>query len=180
MSWPVLETERLILREWRESDLDAWAQMEADPEVMRWIGRDRTPVDRTEAWRVMAMFVGHFHLRGYSHWAIEEKESGRFIGRAGPWMPEGWPELEVGWAIDSARWGLGYATEAARAAVGWVHRELGAHSVVHFIEEANMRSIRVAEKLGAKAETTFKLLGKIDTRVYRTSLPLGSGSASGG
>jgi RimJ/RimL family protein N-acetyltransferase len=172
MSWPVLETERLVLREWRESDMDAWARLQADEEVMRWIGRDGRPLGRIDAWRGMAMFVGHFHLRGYSHWAIEEKATGEFVGRAGPFMPEGWPELEIGWAIDRSRWGRGYATEAARAAAGWVHAELGADHVVHFIAPDNARSIRVAEKLGSQPDGTFKLFGEIDVIVYRTLLPL--------
>ena len=81
------------------------------------------------------------------------------------------PDLEIGWAIERSRWGRGYAAEAARAAADWVHRTLGADHVVHFIQERNVRSIRVAEKLGAKLDGTFELFG-VDVLVYRTQLPI--------
>ena len=170
--WGSIETERLLLRPWREDDLERFALMEADEETMRYLGRDGRPVDRAESWRAMAMFIGHLHLRGYTMWAVEEKSSGDFIGRVGPWKPEGWPDLEIGWAIERSRWGRGYATEAARAAARWVHHELGADHVVHFIQEENARSICVAEKLGARLDGTFKLFGTIDVLVYRTDLPV--------
>src|SRR6266566_652232 len=97
-------------------------------------------------------------------------ETERLILR--PWKPEGWPDLEIGWAVDRSRWGRGYATEAARAAANWVHRTLKADRVVHLIQEQNVRSIRVAEKLGAKLDGTRTLFGTIDVLVYRTGLPL--------
>lgn len=172
MSWPRIETERLVLREWLDSDFEAWARMEADESVMRWVGRDRKTADRTEAWRAMAMFIGHFYLRGYTMFAVEEKRSGAFVGRVGPWKPEGWPDLEIGWAIDRSRWECGYATEAARAAAAWTHEVLHADHVVHFIEPDNIRSIRVAEKLGARVAGSYQLFGKIDVLTYRTELPL--------
>lgn len=172
MSWPRIETERLLLREWREEDLDAFARMSADEEVMRFIGRDGKTAGRDEAWRMMAMFIGHFQLRGYTMWAVEEKKTGEFVGRVGPWKPEGWPDLEIGWGIDRSRWGMGYATEAARASAVWVHRELDADHVIHFIDPANTRSVAVAGKIGARPSGTFKLFGKVDVTVYRTDLPI--------
>src|SRR5215470_13677785 len=110
-----LGTERLSLRMFRESDLDAYAGMCADPEVMRYPARK--PMTRAEAWRNMAMVLGHWQLRGYGLWAVEDRESGLLAGRAGLWRPEGWPGLEVGWTLRREFWGRGYATEAGRAAL---------------------------------------------------------------
>ncbi|TMB54125.1 MAG: GNAT family N-acetyltransferase [Deltaproteobacteria bacterium] len=172
LDWPALETERLILRPWKPEDFEPYARFSADEESMRYLGRDGRPTDAAETWRTICLFIGHWYLRGYTFWAVEEKATGEFVGRVGPWKPEGWPDLEIGWAVDRSRWGRGYATEAARAAADWVHRTLGADHVVHLIHEQNVRSIRVAEKLGAKRDGTCTLFGTIDVLVYRTGLPL--------
>ena len=92
-----LETERLILRKWRESDFETYEKMCADPEVMRYIGGKT--FNRTEAWRHMAYLVGHWHLLGYGHWAVEEKATGQLIGRIGFLNPAGWPGFEIGWTL---------------------------------------------------------------------------------
>src|SRR5207253_7997909 len=96
-----LETPRLLLRMLRESDLDAYAAMLADPEVMRHLG-DGRPLSRPEAWRNLALMVGHWQLRGYGLWAAEERATGALVGRIGLWNPEGWPGLEVGWTLRRA------------------------------------------------------------------------------
>ena len=93
-----LETERLKLRQFVEADLDA-SRMCADPETMRYIGLGTT-LSRADAWRSMAMFLGHWQLRGYGMWAVEEKGTGAFLGRIGLHYPEGWPAIEVGWLLD--------------------------------------------------------------------------------
>lgn len=175
MSLPTIETERLVLRDWRADDVEPMMRMHADDEWARYIFPGGRPqVSRPEAWRVLAIFVGHRELRGYTMFAVEEKDTGEFIGRVGPWMPDGWPHLEIGWGIDRSRWGRGYATEAARAAAGWVHEELGADSVIHLIARENTRSVRVAEKLGARRDGTFVIAGSggVEVDVYRTELPL--------
>jgi len=171
LDWPALETERLLLRPWKPEDFEPYARFSADEESMRYLGRDGRPTAAAETWRTICLFIGHWYLRGYTLWAVEEKATGEFVGRVGPWKPEGWPDLEIGWAIERSRWGRGYAAEAARAAADWVHRTLGADHVVHFIQERNVRSIRVAEKLGAKLDGTFELFG-VDVLVYRTQLPI--------
>src|SRR5258706_14329840 len=111
-----LETERLHLRQLRESDLDAHTKMMADPEVVKFLG-DGQPLDRTLSWRALAGILGHWQLRGFGFWAMEEKHTGTWVGRAGLWLPEGWPMLEVGWTLAREHWGKGYATEAGRAAL---------------------------------------------------------------
>jgi RimJ/RimL family protein N-acetyltransferase len=85
------------MRGFEERDLDAYARFTADEEVMRYMGRG--PFKRDEAWRELAFFIGHFDLRGYTHWALELRETGELVGRCGPYFTEGWPALEVGWLL---------------------------------------------------------------------------------
>ncbi len=153
-----VETERLLLRQWRESDLDAYAEMVADPEVMRYLS-DGVPVNRFGAWRQLAAFIGHGVLRGYTHWAIELRATGEFVGRAGPWRPDGWPALEIGWAIAPRHQGRGYATEAGRVAqhVAWTN--LGADRLVSLVRPGNKPSAAVAVKLGGVVSETIDFLG---------------------
>ncbi|HEX2268150.1 MAG TPA: GNAT family N-acetyltransferase [Pyrinomonadaceae bacterium] len=84
-----LETDRLILRMWREDDFEQYAAMCADPEVMRFLGGKT--FEPLEAWRHLAFIVGHWQLRGYGHWAVEEKASGELVGRIGFLNPEAGP-----------------------------------------------------------------------------------------
>lgn len=157
METPTLETERLVLRTFREGDTDAYAEMTADPEVMRFLGGK--PMSRQEAWRNMAMVLGHWHLRGFGFWAVEEKSSGELVGRVGCWQPEGWPQLEVGWALRRRFWGRGYATEAARASVEYAFTSLNQTRVISLIAPDNVNSIRVAERLGERPQGEWEVFG---------------------
>ncbi len=153
-----LETERLILRMWREADdFEAYAQLCADPEVMRYLGGK--VFDRTEAWRHMASMIGHWSLRGYGIWAVEEKDSGRFVGRIGCMNPAGWPGFEVGWTLKREFWGKGYATEGGRRALESPFNELDKPHVISLINAENQASIRVAERLGETLEGTATIFG---------------------
>lgn len=154
-----LETDRLLLRMWRESDFERHAEMCADPEVMRFLG-DRRPMSRFDAWRYLAMIVGHWHLRGYGHWAVEEKASGELVGRVGFFNPEGWPGFELGWTLGRAWWGRGYATEGARRALRHAFTEMGREHVISVIDPQNSASIRVAERLGERPEGTAQVFGR--------------------
>lgn len=160
MSEIQLETERLLLRMWRPDDFEAYAEICADPEVMRYLSGK--PLSRMEAWRQMAVLVGHWHLRGYGHWAVEEKASGKFIGRIGFLNPEGWPGFEIGWTLSAQAQGKGYATEGARRALEYAFTELKREHVISLINPQNQASIRVAERLGEKLEGRTELL---DTEV---------------
>jgi RimJ/RimL family protein N-acetyltransferase len=146
-----LETPRLRLRAFREEDLDAYARICADPEVMRYIGESR-PLSRAETWRQMAFLVGHWQLRGYGLWAAELKETGECVGRIGLFNPEGWPGLEVGWLLGQSWWGRGLATEGGRAVIDFAFSRLGAEYLISVIRPDNTRSIRVAERLGERFE----------------------------
>ncbi|MBD2534941.1 GNAT family N-acetyltransferase [Nostoc flagelliforme FACHB-838] len=155
---PQLLTERLILREFREEDLDAYAQMCGDEEVMRYVGNGR-PLSRGESWRSLAMMLGHWHLRGYGMWAVEEGASSEMIGRIGCWKPEGWPGLEIGWTLRREYWGKGYATEAAKISMDYAFEKLGQSDVISLIRPENEASKRVAQKLGERLEETLKIFG---------------------
>ena len=168
MNEVTLETERLIMRMWRESDFEEYAELCADPEVMRYLGGK--VFDRTEAWRQMASMIGHWYLRGYGIWAVEEKDSGRFVGRIGCINPEGWPAFEVGWTLKREFWGKGYATEGARRSLEYAFNELDKPHVVSLIHADNHASIRVAERLGEKLEGTASVMG-LDVLVYGIDRP---------
>jgi RimJ/RimL family protein N-acetyltransferase len=160
MSEIQLETERLLLRMWREEDFEAYAEICADPEVMRYLGGK--PLNRMDAWRNMAVMVGHWRLRGYGHWAVEEKATRKFIGRIGFLYPEGWPDFEIGWTLARHAQGKGYATEGARRALEYAFTEMDREHVISLINPLNAASIRVAERLGEKVEGRTELF---DTEV---------------
>jgi RimJ/RimL family protein N-acetyltransferase len=156
---PVLHTERLTLRTFTDADLEAYAAMCADDEVMRFIGAGGA-VGRDVAWRQMALFAGHWVLRGYGMWAVEEKASGTLVGRAGFLNPEGWPANELGWLMARPFWGRGYALEAALAARrhGREGLRLGGR-LISLIRADNVRSIALAQRLGARHEETIEFMG---------------------
>jgi RimJ/RimL family protein N-acetyltransferase len=147
----LIETKRLRLRSFRGSDLDDLARLYADPEVMLYLGAGKT-MSRAETWRQIAVILGHQQIRGYSTLAIEDRSTGAFIGESGPWFPEGWPMLEVGWVVDPRRQGEGIATEAGRASLDWCFANLGAREICSIIRAENRPSARVAAKLGARIE----------------------------
>jgi RimJ/RimL family protein N-acetyltransferase len=146
---PTFETERLILRELRDGDLEAYAPMMADPEVTRYLGDGRTQA-RDEAWRSLAMLLGHWHLRGFGMWAVTARASDLMIGRVGFFQPEGWPGFEIGWTFARGAWGNGYATEAARRVLAHGFGEMGRKEIISVIHPDNAASIRVAEKIGER------------------------------
>jgi RimJ/RimL family protein N-acetyltransferase len=154
---PTLETERLLLRPLVEDDLDAYAAMMADAEVVEFLGT--TPMDRADAWRHLAFLVGHGVLRGWTNNAVIEKTTGRFLGRCGLWQPEGWPGLEVGWALGRHVWGHGYATEAAAAWRDWAFAHLDADALISVVHRDNVRSVRVAERIGHRRLRDIELRG---------------------
>jgi RimJ/RimL family protein N-acetyltransferase len=144
-----LETERLILRRWREGDREPFAALNADPVVMEHFpalgsrGESDAMVDRIEA---------HFDRRGFGLWVVEVRGGAPFVGFVGLWTPtfeaHFMPAVEVGWRLAREHWGHGYATEAARAAVDYGFEEHELDEIVAFTVPANFRSRRVMERLG--------------------------------
>ena len=104
---------------------------------------------RPVAWRAMATMAGSWALRGYGMFSVLERYGGRWVGHVGPWCPDGWPGTEVGWSIARDRWGRGYATEAAAAAIDWAIDTLGWTDIVHTIAAENLPSAAVARRLGS-------------------------------
>jgi RimJ/RimL family protein N-acetyltransferase len=155
----ILPTERLLLRPFRDDDLDAYAAICADPEVMRYLGDGKT-LERAEAWRQIALILGHWHLRGFGLWAVEERTTGQLVGRIGFFQPEGWPGFELGWMLRRTAWGRGYATEGAARALAHAFTAMGREHVISLIRPANRASIRVAERLGERLERRSTLFGQ--------------------
>jgi RimJ/RimL family protein N-acetyltransferase len=153
-----IDTPRLRLRQFREDDLDAYARITSDPEVMRYVGG--AALSRDEAWRSLGYLLGHWLIRGFGLWAAEEKATGALVGRIGLYQPEGWPGLEVGWLVDRPRWGEGFASEGGAAALRHAFERLAAQRVISVIEPGNAASIRVAEKLGERFLRRQQLQGK--------------------
>jgi RimJ/RimL family protein N-acetyltransferase len=153
-----LETDRLLLRQFRQSDHEPYAAMCADAEVMRYIGTG-VALAPADAWRSMAGILGHWALLGYGMFAIEVKDSGAFAGRTGFINPPGWPGFELGWGLAREQWGKGYAVESAKACLDYAFATLKRDRVLSLIRPENQRSIRVAERLGQRLTGEVELLG---------------------
>lgn len=143
-----IETERLILRPIDpERDFEPWARAMAEESTVRYLGVK--PMNRAEAWRHMALVIGHWNIRGYGFFSLEHRQTGEWIGRVGPWNPVGWPAPEVGWTISPDHRRQGYAAEAARASIDFAFSTLGWEKVVHVILEGNEPSMAVARAVGS-------------------------------
>ena len=147
MDIPTLTTDRLVLRPFRGGDLDAHAAMNADPRIMQYIGEVQ---DRAAAFRTLCAYLGHWFLRGYGPWAVEERATGAFVGRAGLTRFEPWTDVEVGYALVPSAWGKGYASEVAARSLRYAHEVVGARGVTSHVLAGNAAAVRVAERLGAK------------------------------
>ncbi|HEX4901477.1 MAG TPA: GNAT family N-acetyltransferase [Acidimicrobiales bacterium] len=158
MAPPELRTERLVLRQWREDDRDAWAAMNADPRVMEHFPSTLT---RAEADQWLEFNRDRLEARGWGLWAVEVPGVAPFIGFVGLNGPgfdvpgHGEDCLEVGWRLAAEHWGKGYAPEGAQAALDLAWDELGLDEVVSFTAVGNTKSRRVMEKLGLVLEREF-------------------------
>src|SRR5437016_10144459 len=155
---PTLTTDRLRLRAFIAGDLDAFAAMRANPEVIRYLGTGRTSTP-VEVWRMMVAFLGQWALRGYGVWACEEIDGATFIGSVGIFHPLDWPEPEIIYSLDRPFWGQGFATEAAEAARDWLFEHSRIARAASLILPGNAASKRVAQRLGAVYEREFERQG---------------------
>jgi len=158
---PILETPRLMLRAHSVDDFAACAEMWADENVTRHIGGQT--FSAPEVWGKIMRYAGHWSLLGFGYWAVEEKDSGRFVGEVGfaDFKREIEPSFngapEIGWALAPWAHGQGFATEAVQAALDWGDAHFTGRTVC-MIDPGNVASARVAEKCGYKpfARTTYK------------------------
>lgn len=142
-----LVTPRLTLRTPQPSDLDSWAGLDADPEASLYIGGVQT---RAQSRIGLGTAIKMWLQKGCGLFSVFEQESGRWIGRTGPWVPEDALGTEIGWAFCTSAQGQGYATESARAVMDWAFQTLGWTEAIHCIDKPNTPSIAVAHRLGSK------------------------------
>ncbi|HMO76514.1 MAG TPA: GNAT family N-acetyltransferase [Sphingopyxis sp.] len=147
LNGPLLVTERLILRPPAAEDFDAFAEMSAEEETMRFIGGT---APRASAWRLWCTLAGAWHIRGFSMFSVIERATGEWVGRLGPWEPDGWPGLEIGYGVRAKFAGKGYAFEGTVAACDFAVEFLKWPSLLHTIDPANIRSQALAKRLGAR------------------------------
>lgn len=160
-----IETDRLILRPMEPQDVEPHIDMMCDPETAKYLTPDQKPRPRADEWRAAASYLGHWQIRGFGFFSVIEKETGDWVGRVGPWMPEGWPGLECGWSIVSSRRGRGYAPEAAIASVQWAFDKFpDLPRIISVIDPGNAGSQAVAKKIGEiKTDEVFEFWGfKLD------------------
>ena len=146
---PEIESERLLLRAWRESDLAPFAALNADPAVMEHFP---SALSRAESDALVARITDHFASHGFGLWAVEVKGVVPFVGFVGLAIPRFeahfTPCVEIGWRLAREHWGNGYAPEAARASLRFGFERLGQGEIVAFTVPANLKSRRVMEKIG--------------------------------
>lgn len=155
---PSITTERLVLRGFEPRDVEPYMAMMADPEVTRFLA-DGRPLSRPDAWRQLAMFAGHWTLKGFGVWAVEERATGTLLGRIGCMEPEGWPDFEIAYTLARPAWGHGFAREGAAAALDYARETLARRDIISIIRPANAGSIRVATSLGATPAETVEFFG---------------------
>ena len=158
----MIDTDNLRLRPFRPEDVAAYAAIRAKPEVVRYLpgGRASAASARTDAERLIPAFIAAWRDPGYGPWAVIERASDRLIGHAGlRHLPELGGETEILYMLDSACWGHGYATEAARAARDYGFGTLDLDRLIALALPENTGSIRVMQKLGMTAEGPFEAFG---------------------
>ena len=149
---PTLETERLVLRGPAPTDFEPLIAFLTDQTRAAGFGGYDT---RHDAWRWVALSVGHWHIHGYGYFTIEDKATGQPAGITGIWNPDGWPEPELGWVVFDGYEGRGIAYEAAARAREWAYEALGFTTLTSNIVPGNTRSVALAERLGAWFEREY-------------------------
>lgn len=140
-------SDRLVLRRWRAEDLDACAAINAEAETMAMVGPSR-PLTRAESAAALDVLCHHWAIHGFGLWAVEERATGRLIGRAGVWHPPDWPYTEIGWLLGRDWWGRGLATEAAKTGLTYAFACRSVDRLSSIIRPGNLASMRVAERVG--------------------------------
>lgn len=148
-----------MMRQWRDSDVEPYGRMLADPGTARFIVLGGEPVPADNAWRHAAVMAGHWALYGMGMFVLEDRSTAAFLGRVGVWSPPGWFGLEVGWGVVPEVRGKGIGLEASAAAIRWTFEQIGADEIIHCIDVDNEPSQRLARRLGAKEGRAIDLFG---------------------
>lgn len=144
-----LRTERLEIRPFAARDVEAHVDMMMDERAAAFLSPTGKPRSRAEEWRAAACYLGHWHIRGFGFFSVIDPQTDEWLGRVGPWMPEGWPGLECGWSICPDHWGKGYAPEAAVATIKWTFEKFpDLPRIISVIDPSNANSQAVAKKIG--------------------------------
>lgn len=155
LTGPVLNTPRLVLRRWRDDDIEPMAAINADPDVMRWIGTGAVR-DLEQTRSGIAAIERQWEASGYGLFAIEERASGDLLGFTGMavpyFLPEVMPAVEIAWRLGRQHWGKGIATEASAAALGFGLIDRGLDRIIAIVQVGNDASERIMTKLGMHAE----------------------------
>jgi len=159
-----LETERLIFRQWKDTDYPIVANFYTTEENAQFVGGIKT---QEESWRLMATYIGHFELKGFSYLAVAEKKTGNLIGTVGLWNSYPWPEPELGYWLLPKSQGKGFGVEAGLAVKKFALEVLNLDSLVSYIDPKNEPSKKLALRLGAKFDTTIQLLDFGNHEIYR-------------
>ena len=149
---PVIETERLIMRAHRIEDLEEEKAFQIS-DRSKGIGGPYPP---ERAWSALCGYLGHWVLRGYGMWALEEKATGEYVGRVGCYYPDLWLDREIGWSVTAAGEGRGIAFEAARAARDYAYASFGWTTAISVIAPDNERSISLARRMGCTQEPDWE------------------------
>ena len=160
---PELTTERLIMRAPREQDFPIYQGFYGDAEASHFYGG---PMSASNAWKQLAMELGHWYLKGYGMWSVELRSSGEMIGGCGYWWPSGWPRSELTWWLNKSAQGNGYATEASFAAIEFAYGELGWDSVETHIDDDNEAAHKLVQRLGGSVMAREVFPDGIERNVY--------------
>jgi RimJ/RimL family protein N-acetyltransferase len=149
---PTIRTDRLTLRPFFSRDLDPFVEIVADPAVIQYATYNGDPVPRAQAWNWLCLMLGHWHLREFGIWAVEENRTGELIGRIGLQYLEWFDDVELVWMLKKSAWRKGFGSEGARAAIRYGFETLGIPRLSAVIHTGNLPSIKLAEALGMHFE----------------------------
>mgnify|MGYP001795139071 CR=1 FL=1 len=164
---PVLETERFVMRGYTDADIEPFAAFYAG-ERSHFVGG---PMSRELACRALMTYAGHWHVRGYGRWMVEDKATGAILGNVGLWYPEGWPEPEIGWTLFDGAEGRGVALETAMASRDYAFNVLQWDTAISLVDPRNTRSAHLSQRMGAVHDGRFahERYGTMD--IWRHPIP---------